>query len=121
MNDTKKIRTGLGNNDWIEWVEFNPQSVSLCDIDEFILERKSFWDKLESECVKECCGFDAYSFLSKDIRKAKSGEKNFNTYIKKFVEHVSNSNNEILITEYMNQIIHKTTLLNLLTHIERTN
>ena len=34
---------------------------------------KCFFDKLEVECVRECCGIEAFSFMPEDIQKALVG------------------------------------------------
>nr|WP_311459571.1 DUF6331 family protein [uncultured Capnocytophaga sp.] len=33
----------------------------------------AFFDKLEVECVRECCGIEAFSFMPEDIQKALAG------------------------------------------------
>lgn len=120
MDKIKDIKIGPEDDAWIEWVDFDGRDSEVFDIDLFILERKMFWDKLETECVKECCGFDAYSFYPEAINRAKLGEDNFDLYIDKCVEQIKSIENEILISGYMNQLIHKTTFLKLLEHIART-
>lgn len=119
MDELKDIKIGPGNNDWIEWIEFDPDKSELLDVDLLILERKEFWDKLEVECVKECCGFDAYSFYPETISAAKKNEKEFDNYLENFIKQVVKSKNIILISGYMNQLVHKTTFLKLLEHIKR--
>lgn len=117
MNKLKDIKIGIREEDWIKWIEFDPTKTELLEIDDLIFERKQFWDKLETECLKDCCGFDAYSFFPKDIGKAKSLEPDFELYIDKIIRYVSQSNLEILISKYMNQLVHKGTFLELLTYI----
>lgn len=118
MNKLKDIKVGEGVNDRIEWIEFDKIKTELLEIDDLILERKQFWDQLETECVKDCCGFSAYSFFPEDIEKAKSTETNFDLYMDEIIQYVSQSTLEILISKYMNQLVHKRTFLELMIHIK---
>lgn len=121
MKQLKHIKIGPEQDDWIEWVEFKAKDTEPIDIDPIILEKKEFWDKLETECVKECCGFDAFSFYPKSITTAKTNEVNFEHYLDGLKKHITTSESSIFISRYLNQLVHKTTLLNLLDHIKRIN
>ncbi len=117
MNKLKDIKVSDEEKDWIKWIEFDSSKSELLEIDQLILERKQFWDKLETECLKDCCGFNAYSFFPEDIRKAKSVETNFDIYMEQIVRFVSQSDRKIVISSYMNQLIHKKPFLELIKHI----
>ena len=41
--------------------------------DPHIVPINIFFDKLEVECVRECCGIEAFSFMPEDIQKALVG------------------------------------------------
>ena len=62
----------IGNNLFIEEfpVDYNGK---LLDLDPYIAPLNAFFDKLEVECVRECCGIEAFSFMSEDIHKALVG------------------------------------------------
>ena len=59
----------IGNNLFIEElpVDYNGK---LLDLDPYIAPLNIFFDKLEVECVRECCGIQAFSFMPEDIHKA---------------------------------------------------
>ena len=62
----------IGNNLFIE--EFPVDySRKLLDLDPYIAPLNTFFDKLEVECVRECCGIQAFSFMPEDIHKALVG------------------------------------------------
>ena len=62
----------IGNNLFIE--EFSIDcSEKLLDLDPYIALLNAFFDKLEVECVRECCGIEAFSFMPEDIHKALVG------------------------------------------------
>ena len=62
----------IGNNLFIEElpVDYNGK---LLDLDPYMAPLNIFFDKLEVECVRECCGIEAFSFMPEDIHKALVG------------------------------------------------
>ena len=62
----------IGNNLFIEElpIDYNGK---LLDLDPYIAPLNAFFDKLEVECVRECCGIEAFSFMPEDIHKALVG------------------------------------------------
>ena len=62
----------IGNNLFIEElpVDYNGK---LLDLDPYITLLNTFFDRLEVECVRECCGIQAFSFMPEDIQKALVG------------------------------------------------
>ena len=62
----------IGNNLFIEELPVD-YSGKLLDLDPYIAPLNTFFDKLEVECVRECCGIEAFSFMSEDIHKALAG------------------------------------------------
>ena len=70
----KKISMSIliGNNLFIEElpIDYNGK---LLDLDSYIAPLNTFFDKLEVECVRECCGIEAFSFMPENIHKALVG------------------------------------------------
>ena len=62
----------IGNNLFIEELPID-YSGKLLDLDPYIASLNAFFDKLEGECVRECCGIQAFSFIPEDIHKALVG------------------------------------------------
>ncbi len=62
----------IGNNLFIEELPVD-YSGKLLDLDPYIAPLNTFFDKLEVECVRECCGIEAFSFMPEDIHKALAG------------------------------------------------
>ena len=62
----------IGNNLFIEElpIDYNGK---LLDLDPYIAPLNAFFDKLEVESVRECCGIQAFSFIPEDIHKALVG------------------------------------------------
>lgn len=62
----------IGNNLFIKELPVD-YSGKLLDLDPYIVPVNAFFDKLEVECVRECCGIQAFSFMPEDIQKALAG------------------------------------------------
>ena len=62
----------IGNNLFIEELPVD-YSGKLLDLDPYMAPLNAFFDKLEVECVSECCGIEAFSFMPEDIQKALVG------------------------------------------------
>lgn len=62
----------IGNNLFIEELPIDYSGKSL-DLDPYIAPLNAFFDKLEVECVRECCCIEAFSFMPEDIQKALVG------------------------------------------------
>ena len=62
----------IGNNLFIEELPVD-YSGKLLELDLYIAPLNTFFDKLEVECVRECCGIEAFSFIPEDIHKALVG------------------------------------------------
>ena len=62
----------IGNNLFIEElpIDYNGK---ILDLDPYIVPLNTFFDKLEVECVRECCGIEAFSFMPENIHKALVG------------------------------------------------
>ena len=62
----------IGNNLFIEELSID-YSGKMLDLDPYIASLNTFFDRLEVECVRECGGIEAFSFMPKDIQKALIG------------------------------------------------
>ena len=62
----------IGNNLFIRElpIDYNGK---ILDLDPYIVPLNAFFDKLEVECVRECCGIEAFSFMPENIHKALVG------------------------------------------------
>jgi hypothetical protein len=60
----------IGNDEWIRFVDISGRTATATNLDAFIEPMESFWRALEVNCVAECCGIKAHSFLPQDIWNA---------------------------------------------------
>lgn len=118
----KSLDIQIKESEWIKWINVTQQNTPILNIDEIISPLNSFWHELEIYCVSACCGIDAFSFLPKDIKKAK---KNFDDVdllksIDDIIFKINKVNNKIIDSRYLNIVINKKVFLDLLKHIKET-
>lgn len=57
----------LGGGKWIEHVDLTGRYDSAVDIDPWIKDLEPMWSALETECVADCCGIDAFDFCPENL------------------------------------------------------
>jgi len=60
----------LGEGDWIEVADLTGRRDAAVDIDPELRSLEAMWQALESSCVAECCGLDAFDFSAGNIASA---------------------------------------------------
>ena len=116
MKITKDIN--IGPYKWIKWIDFNQNEVTY-EIDAELMDTEPFWKYLETECVRECCGIDAYSFLPQDIEKAKKKINNPNIK-NEFIdlrEKMNLVDEQVICSSYLNNLLDISVFITLLDHI----
>lgn len=110
----------IGKDTWIKWIEFDPKFTKAKQIDSIIEPTKEFWTYLETECVAECCGLDAFSFWPEDIQSAthKAGIPNLELSFSQIIKDIESFNDEVLMSFILNQLINRKVFLQLLEHIK---
>ena len=112
----------IGNNLFIEELPVD-YSGKLLDLDPYIAPLNTFFDKLEIECVRECCGIQAFSFMPEDIQKALAGlsAKTVITQLKAMQTAIEEQYwCKILSSTILNNNFDRKVFLQLLNHIIKT-
>ncbi|WP_417603499.1 DUF6331 family protein [Owenweeksia hongkongensis] len=117
MEASKDIR--IGKEKWVKWIDFDEALSNPIEIDTHITPLKSFFKNLETECTKECCGIDAFSFWPSEIIKAAEDyeTKDLINSIDNLVEELKHFPDEVISSVFFNQIISKSMFVNLLNHV----
>ena len=118
MQITKDI--SIGKDEWIKWIEFDAISIEPLEVDEILEPIKPFLKGLETECMAECCGIDAYSFWYEEIVQS-SAELNKNeleNHINIIINKLSSSNKEVVSSTILNQLINREVFIQLLEHVK---
>ena len=116
---TKDIN--IGENKWIKWVDFDPKEKELFDIDNLLNETWEFWKLLETECVVECCGIDAFSFWKEDIQKSLTDFDKLKLIrqIELLKKEIQDNHCSIIISSKFNNLFDKSVFVQLLDHVLR--
>lgn len=109
----------INENQSIKWINFNSEKIQPRNIDSLLDGTHDFWKGLETECVAECCGIQAFSFFKIDIKNALENldkeEIHSNLIIAK--NELLKIKEEVVVSGLLNQLIHKKIFLELLNHI----
>ena len=74
---------------------------------------------LEEKCVAECCGIDAFSLYSDDIKRVASqfDIEKLKNQLTEAMEFIRQHDAEVYVSRKLNNYFHKSVLLKLLQHI----
>lgn len=63
----------IADGEWIEFISLEGRYDQAVEVDEHLAGLWPLIDRLETQCVAECCGFDAYDFTGDGIDEALLG------------------------------------------------
>jgi hypothetical protein len=117
MADKEYISTGKFKR--INWVQIDPVSNDIFPVDEFMAPTLEFWDRLETECVSECCGIDAFGFWPEEIEKAVSdlNKKELIDNLQAMKNAVLSCHSPIIRARKLNHLFDRSVFIQLLDHI----
>ena len=117
MDRSKDI--SIGEDEWIEWKDFDEKSVQPLEIDDLLRPTFGFWKRLETECVAECCGIDAFTFWPEDIEQAAKNtcKVTLTEDLIKIKLTLITLSDSVISSDFLNQLIAKEVFLELVDHI----
>lgn len=109
----------IGKDEWLVFHDITHLSTDPVELDDALSPIRPFLDALETECVAECCGVDAYGFWQADIEQAVA---QFNCEellqsLKSVRQYAAETNSDLLVSHRMNNLFHRKTFLELIDHI----
>lgn len=112
----------IGEFQSIKWIEFDNNSQDFFEIDEYLNPTWDFWTLLETECVSECCGIDAFNFWGEQINLV---AVNFNkvqliTKLNTLLYKIQVDNHQLIISSKLNNLFEKSVFERLVIHIIKT-
>lgn len=112
----------IGNDEWIRFVDITGRIQNAANLDEFIKPMESFWRSLEVNCVSECCGINAHSFLSKHIWNAvrQCGDAALKERLTRLRRHVHELSTDCVFSSILNQYFDRAMFSQLLDHVIAT-
>ena len=62
----------IGKGRWLRWISFPDDEArsGALDVDQWLADLAGLWDALETRCVHECCGIDAFDLWPDSVRNA---------------------------------------------------
>ena len=112
----------IGNDEWIRFVDIVGRTEGAANLDAFIVPMESFWRSLEVNCVSECCGINAHSFLPKDIWNAVRNCRDamLKQKLTRLRQHVDGVSEDCVYSTILNQYFDRAVFSNLLDHVIAT-
>lgn len=109
----------IGEDKWIPFIDLQGKYHDAVDIDEWLAPILPLLDWLETECVADCCGIDAYGFWPDAIARAamQAGLPDLAERIAQVRERVASSGGDVFLSHRMNNYFDRQVLLQLIDHI----
>jgi hypothetical protein len=112
----------IGNDRWITAGDLASSQADAVEIDPHLATVMPFIEGLETECVAECCGIDAFGLWPDGVRKVVAHMEKAD--ISKLIAGLTAAQNaiatlpcEIVVSARMNQYFRKEAFLEILSHI----
>lgn len=118
MTTSKGI--SIGENKWIKWVGFDSKKDNeIIEIDNILKPTIDFWDGLETQCVAECCGIDAFSFWEDDIEQSINNldKTELINNLRDVKSELINTSKTIVSSSRLNNLLDKRVFIELIDHI----
>jgi hypothetical protein len=108
----------IGENKWIVFEEWERGEESL-EIDHLFEPSKLFWDNLETDCMVECCGVNAYNLWKKDIQSVykKIDDPGILPKLQELRLAILEQRARVVTVHFMNNLFTRNCFLELLDHI----
>lgn len=119
MSEENKSDIYIGETERIHWVNFDTSSNDLFDVDYIVARHDDFWTFLQIFCVPDCCGLDAFRFYPDDIKNAAGhvDKELLKGDLSKLKADLLNSDEDIVISSRLNNLVDKTVFIRLIDHI----
>ena len=119
MSKPHSTDISIGKDQWIRFIDVVGREARAASVDHLIAPLESFWSALETNCIAECCGIDAFSFWPEDVRRAASTVDakllaDGLTSLRRFVE---GSEPDIFVSQRLNNYFDRQVLLQAIDHM----
>lgn len=112
----------IGKDAWITFSNLDGGQSCAVQIDSELASVMPLIESLETECVAECCGLDAFALWPEDIEKAmaKFNRHELSTFAANIAcaqQKIDELPSDIVVSIRLNQYLRKVVLLEVLAHI----
>jgi hypothetical protein len=109
----------LGPDRWLTLVHVPYVESETLPIDDLIAFTQPLWQRLETECVAECCSLDAFNFWPEQIAQLPLHEReDFRQRLDTVSKKLRQQPHHVLSSYTLNLIINKDIFLQLLDHLK---
>jgi hypothetical protein len=119
MSKPHSTDISIGKDQWIRFIDVVGRESGAASVDHLIAPLESFWSALETNCIAECCGIDAFSLWPDDVRRAASTvDADFLAEgLNALREFVERSEPDIFVSQRLNNYFDRQVLLQAIDHI----
>ncbi len=119
MSKEHKHDISIGEDQWIIFGDLKNGQNEAFNVDSLMEALIPMWKSLETQCVAECCGIDAYDLWEEDVLK---NTENFNHQalieeLVKFRNEIASLEQEVLVSKVLNNFFTKETFIKVLEHL----
>ena len=120
MKKPDKSDIVIDDRRWITFVPHDWSNVELVDIDAFLEPLMPLLTDLETSCLADCCGLEAFSFHIDDVVNAvlHYNKDELLDSLDFVIDDISRIANPALRSQRLNNLIDRGTLIDLLKHIK---
>ena len=110
----------IGDDAWIEWISLDGRYEQAVDIDPLLGELWPLICLLETHCVADCCGMDAYDFTREAVNTAllELDRAQLHAACAQAHSAVAAAASDVLLSNTMNHYADKRVFLQLLDHLD---
>ncbi|MDH7447722.1 DUF6331 family protein [Aquimarina sp. 2201CG14-23] len=93
----------------------------IINVDQFLESNKDFWQDLETECVAECCGIDAFDFSQENLERTIKfyNSKKILLNINRVIECIENNSSKLVCSSILNHCVSKIRFIELFKNIKQ--
>jgi hypothetical protein len=120
----RKNEISIGQDRWISFGDLDGGQARAIEIDPHLALVMPFFNRLETECVADCCGIDAYRLWPEDIKKAVATLDQ--PQLEKLARDLVSALSEIeqlpcdtVVSTRLNQYFRKAVFISVLAHISK--
>ena len=119
MNQNHKHDISIGKDQWIIFGDLENGQHDAVKIDPLMVDLLPMWKALETQCVSECCGIDAYGLWSEDVLRSKKvlNPKELIKMLITLAGEIQSLEKNILVSSTLNNYFTKSTFLKILDHL----
>ena len=110
----------IGEDEWIEFINLEGQYDQAVEIDQYLEGLKPLIEKLDTQCLADCCGFDAFDFTRAGIYEALD-DMDCDQLLRACVQaqnQIKAIDSNVVVSTRMNNLADRQVLMKLLMHIE---